>query len=161
MQYVNFSFTKTTQNNGNYFSNIIRVSTRSCHFQAVLFKSLNMHYNLHYYIMVKHPVAQLVETLRYKQRGRGFDSRCCQWNFSLTSFRPPCGPGVDSVSNRNEYQEYFLGGKSGRYVRLTTLPLSCDECLELLGASTSFKPQGHPRRVQELLYLLPFTPSQM
>ena len=32
--------------------------------------------------------------------------------------------GVDSVSNTNEYQEYFLGIKSGRYVRLTTLPPS-------------------------------------
>ena len=25
-----------------------------------------------------------------------------------------------SASNRNEYQEYFLGGKGGRCVRLTT-----------------------------------------
>jgi len=25
------------------------------------------------------------------------------------SFRPHYGPGVDSASNRNEYQEYFLG----------------------------------------------------
>jgi hypothetical protein len=29
-------------------------------------------------------VAQLVETLRYKPEGRGFDSRWCHWNFSLT-----------------------------------------------------------------------------
>ena len=35
------------------------------------------------------------------------------------------GPGVDSASNRNEYQEYFLGGKSGRCVRLTNLLPSC------------------------------------
>jgi hypothetical protein len=35
------------------------------------------------------------------------------------------GPGVDSASNRNEYQEYFLGGKDGRCVGLTTLPPSC------------------------------------
>jgi len=33
--------------------------------------------------------------------------------FSLTqSFRPHYGPGVDSASNRNEYQEYFLGVKA-------------------------------------------------
>ena len=31
-----------------------------------------------------HPVAQLVEALRYKLEGRGFDSRWCHWNFSLT-----------------------------------------------------------------------------
>jgi len=31
-------------------------------------------------------------------------------DFSLTySFRSHYGPGVDSASTRNEYQEYFLG----------------------------------------------------
>ena len=59
-----------------------------------------------------HAVAQLVEALRYKLEGRRFDSRWCHWNFSLTySFRPYYGPGDDSASNRNEYQEYFLGLK--------------------------------------------------
>jgi hypothetical protein len=29
-------------------------------------------------------VAQLVEALRYKPEGRGFDSRGFHWNFSLT-----------------------------------------------------------------------------
>jgi len=29
-------------------------------------------------------VAQLFEALRYKSGGRGFDSRCCHWNFSFT-----------------------------------------------------------------------------
>ena len=77
-------------------------------------------------------VQQLVEALRYKPEGRGFDSRWCHWNFSLTqSFWPHCGPGVDSASNRNEYQEYFLGGKGGRCLGLTTLPPSCVDCLEI------------------------------
>ena len=31
-----------------------------------------------------HTVAQLVEALRYRPEGRGFDSRWCHWNFSLT-----------------------------------------------------------------------------
>jgi len=31
-----------------------------------------------------HTVEQLVEALRYKLEGRGFDSRWCHWNFSLT-----------------------------------------------------------------------------
>jgi len=58
-------------------------------------------------------VARLVEALRYKLEGRGFDFRWCHWNFSLTySFRPYYGPGVDSASNRDEYQEYFLGVKA-------------------------------------------------
>ena len=42
------------------------------------------------------------------QIGRGFDSRWCHLNFSLSySFRPHYGPGVDSATNINEYQEYF------------------------------------------------------
>jgi hypothetical protein len=31
-----------------------------------------------------HAVAQLVEALRYKSEGRGFDFRWCHWNFLLT-----------------------------------------------------------------------------
>ena len=30
-----------------------------------------------------HTLAQLLEALRYKPEGRGFNSRCCHWNFSL------------------------------------------------------------------------------
>jgi hypothetical protein len=40
-------------------------------------------------------------------------------------------PGVDSASNRNEYQEYFLESKGGRCVWLTTLPPSSADCLEI------------------------------
>jgi hypothetical protein len=70
-------------------------------------------------------VAQLIEALRYKPEGRGFDSRWGDWNFSLTySFQPHYGRGIDSASNRNEYQEYFLGGKGGRCLELITLPPS-------------------------------------
>jgi hypothetical protein len=55
----------------------------------------------------------VVETLRCKPEGRRIDSRWCHTNFSLTkSFRPHYGPGVDSASNRNVYQEYFLGVKA-------------------------------------------------
>jgi hypothetical protein len=67
----------------------------------------------------RHAVAKLVEALRYKPEGRGY------------SFRPHCGPGFDSATNRGEYQEYFLGGKGGRCLGLETLPPSCDDCLEI------------------------------
>ena len=50
---------------------------------------------------------------RYKPAGRGFDSRCCHWNFSGTkSFRSHFYLGVDSASNRNEYHVHFLGVKA-------------------------------------------------
>jgi hypothetical protein len=51
--------------------------------------------------------------------------------FSLKySFRPHYVSEVDTASNRNEYQE-FSGGKGGRCVGLTTLLLSCADCLEI------------------------------
>jgi hypothetical protein len=56
----------------------------------------------------------------------------CHWNFSLTySFRPHYGPGIDSASNKNEYQECFLGVIGGRCVGLTTLPPSYADCLKI------------------------------
>jgi len=55
----------------------------------------------------------VVKAQCYKSEGRWFDSGRCHWNFSLTSsFRSHYGPGVDSASSRNEYQEYFLGVKA-------------------------------------------------
>jgi hypothetical protein len=41
---------------------------------------------LMYYILYTrvHAVAQLVEALCHKPEGRGFDSRLCHWNISLT-----------------------------------------------------------------------------
>jgi len=100
-----------------------------------------------------HAVAQLVEALRYKPEGRGFDSRWYHWNFSLIlSFWPHYGPGVDSASNRNEYQEYFLGVKAAgvRADNLTTIMCRLSWNLE---ASNSWNPQGLSRCVMGLLYL--------
>jgi hypothetical protein len=55
----------------------------------------------------------VVKALRYKPAGRGFDSRWCHWISSVTySFRSHYGSGIDSASNRNEYQVYFLGVKA-------------------------------------------------
>jgi hypothetical protein len=36
------------------------------------------------YFAMGYAVAQLVHELRYKPESRGFDSRCCHWNSSLT-----------------------------------------------------------------------------
>ena len=49
------------------------------------------------------------------------------------------GPGVDSASNRNEYQEYFLGSKGGQGVGLISLPPSCADWLEI-GSLNLLKP---------------------
>jgi len=88
--------------------------------------TLHRLFPISYYLYLGARGGIVVKALRYKPAGRGFDSRWCHWNFSVTkSFRSHCGPGVDSASNRNEYQVYFLGGKGGRCLRLTTLPPSC------------------------------------
>jgi hypothetical protein len=44
---------------------------------------------------------------------------------------------IDSASNRNEYQNYFLGDKGGGCVGLTTLPPSCADCFAI------WEPQPH------------------
>ena len=67
-------------------------------------------------------------------------------------FRSHYGPGVDSASNRNEYQENFLGvNAAGAYGWQTfhlPVPLSWN-----LGTLTSWNPLGHSRPVTGLIYL--------
>jgi hypothetical protein len=73
---------------------------------------------LWFFALILHSVYYLncgtvVKVLGYKSEGRWLDCRWCHWNFSLTlSFLSHYGSGVDSPSNRNEYQEYFLGIKA-------------------------------------------------
>ena len=87
-------------------------------------------------------VVQFLEALRYMLEGSGFDSWWCHRNLSLTQyFWLHYGPGVDSASNRNEYQEYFLGSKDGWCIGPTTLPLSCANCQEIW----ELQPPGTPR----------------
>jgi hypothetical protein len=67
----------------------------------------------------------------YRPDGLGFDSRWCHLNFPFTrSFRRHYVPWVVPASSRIEYQKYFLRGKGGQCVRLTTLPALCADCLE-------------------------------
>ena len=56
----------------------------------------------------------VVKVLCYKSEGRWFDPSGCHWILfiDIKFFRSHYGPGVDSASNRNEYQEYFLGVKA-------------------------------------------------
>jgi len=55
----------------------------------------------------------VVKALCYKSEGRWFDA---SWKLEIfidiKSFRSHYGPGVDSASNRNEYQEHLLGVKA-------------------------------------------------
>ena len=61
-------------------------------------------------------------------------------------------PGVDSASNRNEYQENFPGGKSGRCVRLTLPPSWA--IFNSSGNLNFLEHSGHLGPVMVLIYLL-------
>ena len=85
--------------------------------------------------------------------------RCCATNrkecfIHIKSLRSHYGPGVDSASNRNEYQEHFLGVKSGRCVRMTTLPPSCAFVMKS-GNLNFLEPSGHLRACNGTVSPLP------
>jgi len=62
-------------------------------------------------------------------------------------------PWIDSASNRNEYQESFLGGKGGRCLGADNHTTFMCRLSWNLGASASWNPQGQSRPVMGLLYL--------
>jgi hypothetical protein len=78
-------------------------------------------------------------------RGTAFQAGRSRVRFPMWSL----GFFIDSASNTNEY---LLGGKCGRCVGLTTLPPSCVDRLEILGASTSCSPKGLSRPVKGWLF---------
>jgi hypothetical protein len=80
-------------------------------------------------------VAQLVnalQALHYKPEICRFSSQWCHWNYCWHN-PSNCTMILElTASNRYEYLEYFLGGRGGRWIGLTTLPTSSVKCLEIL-----------------------------
>ena len=69
----------------------------------------------------------------------------------IKSFRSHYGPGVDSASNRYEYQEYFLGER-GPVRKADNLTTTC--AVVMISGNLNFlEPLGHSRPVTGQLYL--------
>jgi len=101
-------------------------------FVVILYKiyyldNIQMWYFAYWVLNMGDRGSTVVKVLCYKSDCRWFDPSWCHWIFfiNIKSFRSHYGPGVDLASNRNKYQDHFLGGKGGRCVRLTTLLPSC------------------------------------
>ena len=85
------------------------------------------------------------KSLSYKPGGRGFDSRWCHWDFH---WRNPSGHTmINSTSNRNGHQEYFLRGTGGRCYGCHFFTFLCVCCLETLGTSTFWNTRDLSRPV--------------
>ena len=54
---------------------------------------------------------------------------------------------MDGWMDRYSYFPCNCYSKGGRGIGLTTLPPSCEDCLQILGASTSWSPEGLSRPV--------------
>jgi hypothetical protein len=93
------------------------------------------------------PRGQTINTDLYIQSLKTFQK--CSGEFDLNVVESLLQ--LDSI--RNEYQGYLLEGKGGRCVGLTTLPPSCADCLEIVGASNSWSLNGLSRPLMGQLYL--------
>ena len=85
----------------------------------------------------------MVDALRYKSEGRGFDSPMVSLEFSIDIILPAalCSLGSTQPLTEMSTRDIYWGVK-------TTLPPSCADCLEMWEP----QPLGLSRPVQELTY---------
>ena len=76
----------------------------------VIFTNFILHFQRVYFGKRGTAVAQWLRCCATNQKVAGsIPAGVSGFFIDIKSFRSHYGPGVDSASNRNEYQEYFLG----------------------------------------------------
>jgi hypothetical protein len=142
---------KCTNNSQNI--TLLHVSTVSCHLQGVCD---------HYPAKLGTAVTQWLRYCSTNRKVADSIPDCVIGIFFIVinSFRSHYVPGIDSASNRNEYQEHFLGAKAAvaEGWRPYHHPVLLLWNLETL---TSWNPLGHSRPVTGLLYRLPCQVTQV
>ena len=79
----------------------------------IMIMMIFIHYFQTYWQHTGTAVAQWLRCCATNQKVAGSIPACISGFFiDIKSFRSHYGPGVDSASNRCEYQEYFLGVKA-------------------------------------------------
>ena len=87
-------------------------STHESHFVIYIYIYTHTHTHTHNTVSVLTgtAVAQWLRCSATKRKAAGsIPAGVSGFFVDIKSFRSHYGPGVDSASNRNEYQEYFLG----------------------------------------------------
>jgi hypothetical protein len=103
-----------------------------------------------------HALAQLFVAMLYKLEGRVFDSRWCHWKFSCTYiFGSHDRPGVNSSSNRNKYQKYFLRVKAAGVRRADKTYLLPMLTVLKSGSLNLLEPSGSVQACNAIAWLLP------
>ena len=143
-KFIDILYTSLAHCSFNAFTNLLPHVGPALH--SKLCYMISNYVSLHHNTV--HALAQFVEALCYKPKvAVSFPNGVTGIFFGII-LRSHYGPAVDSVSNRNEYQEYFLGDEGGRCVGLTMLPPSFAN--ELQPPATL---QACNRLVQGLVYL--------
>jgi hypothetical protein len=99
-----------------------------------------------------HAVAHLVEAVRYKSEGRGLDSD------GVTGIFHWHDSGINSATNRNEYNLIFLGERGRQVHTVDNLNSFVCRLSWNLRAWTSWPPWDPSRPIQGLYYLFTLLP---